>query len=122
MRTPRSAAALALALGLFITACGGGDDAPASAPEGSVTMDAGDLFFDPDTVSLTADGAQITLVNIGAVEHDLVVEDQPGVAAIHVEPGETTTGEVNLGAGTYTFFCTIPGHRAAGMEGTLTVG
>ncbi len=120
MRTPRSAVALALALGLFVAACGG-DDAPAAAPAGSVTIEAGDLFFDPDTVSLTAGGAQITLVNVGAVEHDLVVEGQPGVADIHVDPGETATGDVNLAAGTYTFYCTIPGHRAAGMEGTLNV-
>lgn len=86
-----------------------------------MTIEAGDLYFEPDTVSITAGGAQITLVNVGAVEHDLVVEDQPGVAAIHVDPGETATGDVNLSAGTYTMYCTIPGHREAGMEGTLNV-
>ena len=35
--------------------------------------------------------------------------------------GDTETLTLNLPAGTYTFYCNVPGHRAAGMEGTLTV-
>ncbi len=112
-------AAAVMTLGLLAAACGG-SDAPSTAPEGSVTIEAGDLFFDPESVSLTAGGAEVTLVNIGAVEHDLAVEGQD-VHEIHVNPGETATGTINLSAGTYTFYCTIPGHRAAGMEGTMTV-
>ena len=34
---------------------------------------------------------------------------------------EKDSGKVELAAGTYTIYCTIPGHRAAGMEATITV-
>jgi uncharacterized cupredoxin-like copper-binding protein len=39
----------------------------------------------------------------------------------YLSPGESVTLTVNLPAGSYTFFCTIPGHRPAGMVGTLIV-
>ena len=42
----------------------------------------------------------------------------------HVEvsgKGAEDSEKVELKAGTYTYYCSLPGHRAAGMEGTLTV-
>lgn len=112
--------ALALFAAFVLAACGG-DDAPADqAAAGSVTIEADDLFFDPDAVTITAGGAEVTLVNVGAVEHDLLVEGE-ATDPIHVDPGETATGTIDLEPGTYTFYCDIPGHRAAGMEGTFTV-
>jgi uncharacterized cupredoxin-like copper-binding protein len=35
--------------------------------------------------------------------------------------GGTKTLKLTLKAGTYTYYCSVPGHRAAGMQGTLTV-
>ena len=35
--------------------------------------------------------------------------------------GDTDDGTIELEAGDYVFYCDVPGHRAAGMEGTLTV-
>jgi len=35
--------------------------------------------------------------------------------------GDSTTVTVNLPAGTYTFYCSVPGHKEAGMTGTLVV-
>lgn len=60
------------------------------------------------------------MVNAGTTVHDLTFEGVD-IKSGYVQPGESTTIIVNLPPGTYTFFCTIPGHRPAGMVGTLIV-
>jgi FtsP/CotA-like multicopper oxidase with cupredoxin domain len=60
------------------------------------------------------------VMNHGSVAHNLAVEDGP--ATPDLAAGETATLDVGeLSPGTYTIFCTIAGHREAGMEATLTV-
>jgi plastocyanin len=83
---------------------------------------AGDMFYEPTQLSAPAGTVEITLVNEGAAQHDLVIEELGDLELIPlVDPGDTVTGSVDLEPGTYTFYCSVPGHRAAGMEGTLTV-
>jgi plastocyanin len=64
----------------------------------------------------------IELVNEGALVHNVVFEgvqgDQP---VVEVEGGATAQGEVTLDAGTAVYYCSVPGHREAGMEGVLEV-
>jgi len=113
----------ALAAGLLLVACNGdgdtgGDDAV--APDGTVLIEAGDLYFDPESVTAEAGTVEFSLVNTGAVEHDLVIEEAGDTEVAHAEPGETVTGSIDLEPGTYTYYCSVPGHRAA-MEGTLEV-
>jgi plastocyanin len=123
MRAPRTTATL-LAATLLLAACGGDDgdtgDEAAVAPDGTVLIEAGDLYFDPEEVSAEAGTVEFSLVNVGAVEHDLVIEEAGDAEVARAEPGETVTGSIDLEAGTYTYYCSIPGHRAA-MEGTLEV-
>jgi plastocyanin len=70
---------------------------------------------------------KVTLVvkNAGHIGHDLVVSG-PGVSAAAKTPliaaGSAATLTVTLGAGSYTVYCSVPGHRAAGMVATLNVG
>lgn len=62
--------------------------------------------------------------NEGAIEHNFVVEDgaKAKVAEIAVvEAGQTLQTHAVLRPGTCTFFCSLPGHREAGMAGTLKV-
>jgi nitrite reductase (NO-forming) len=65
----------------------------------------------------------VTLTS-GGVEHDLVTEDLDGqdVEVVDAAANETETGTFTADqSGTYTVFCSIPGHREAGMEATLEV-
>jgi plastocyanin len=127
MRRPPLHLALAVAAGLLLTACGGGnDDAGEDGATGAtgatgVTVVATEFAFDPSELSIAADTAvEIVLDNQGVVEHDLTVDELD--LEIYVAAGETVTETVTVPAGTYEMYCSIPGHRASGMEGTLTVG
>jgi uncharacterized cupredoxin-like copper-binding protein len=124
-------ASAALASALLLSACGGGDtDATSagsdtstdSAASGGVTIVATEFAYDPGDFSLPADEAvDLTLDNQGVVEHDIVVEELDDRELVYAGPGESVTESVTVPAGTYTFYCSIPGHRSSGMEGTLTV-
>ncbi|MEO6988592.1 MAG: plastocyanin/azurin family copper-binding protein, partial [Aquihabitans sp.] len=81
-------------------------------------MDLGDFFLDPDAAEIAV-GGTIALNNVGGVGHDLVIE---GAKSELVDPG--ATGELvvdGVEPGEYTMYCSVPGHREAGMEGTVTV-
>ncbi len=63
--------------------------------------------------------------NVGKLAHDFAVQG-PNLSGTTktplISPGKTATLSVSLSAGTYTIYCTVPGHRAAGMVTKLTVG
>ncbi|MEX2533841.1 MAG: cupredoxin domain-containing protein [Nitriliruptoraceae bacterium] len=107
-----------LAVGL--AACGGDDSSETSngTAATAVTIEAGDLFFAPETLNVSAEGVAITLENIGLVEHNLVI-DEVGLE-MYVDVNDTAIETVVLSPGSYDFYCSIPGHREAGMEGVIT--
>ncbi len=77
------------------------------------------------TTEATAKAGKVTIDfnNPQGLDHDVAIENSKGeeVGATEiVAEGEASTS-VNLEPGTYHYFCTIPGHREAGMEGTLVV-
>lgn len=78
-----------------------------------------------DTTTLTAHPGKVTIefTNSAAIEHNVTVSSSAGstVGATPTFNGATKSLTVDLKAGTYTFFCSVPGHRQAGMQGTLTV-
>jgi plastocyanin len=82
----------------------------------------GQLAFDAKALSAKAGTVTITMANMSPVEHDVAVAE--GSKVLGQTPtfvGGSKTLTLKLKPGTYTFYCTVPGHRQAGMEGKLTV-
>lgn len=91
---------------------------PSGAREIPVTADA--FTFAPKRIQLRAGQPAAIVLTSKDVEHDFFVR---GVGHIvHADADETERGGLTIErAGTYAFWCTVPGHRAGGMEGTSTV-
>lgn len=106
-----------------------GTPAPPSSPAATATSTlklaanpAGQLAFDTKQLSAKAGKVTIDFSNTSPIEHDVAVAQGSSVAGqTPVFTGGTKSLTLTLKPGTYTFFCTVPGHRQAGMEGTLTV-
>lgn len=83
----------------------------------------GALAFTSDTATAKAGNVKIDFNNPQALPHDVVIEDSAGenVAETEEVASGSASATANLKPGTYTFYCSVPGHREAGMEGTLTV-
>ncbi|MEX2107560.1 MAG: cupredoxin domain-containing protein [Solirubrobacterales bacterium] len=95
--------------------------------ESTVSLEAdpdGQLAYTTDTASAQAGDVKIDFNNPEPVEHDVDVEDSNdeeigGTDLISSDSTSVTLQDVK--PGNYTFYCSVPGHREAGMEGTLTV-
>jgi uncharacterized cupredoxin-like copper-binding protein len=86
------------------------------------TNPAGQLSYDTKQLSAKAGRVTIELSNSAPIEHDVAIAQGNSILGqTPVFTGGTRSVTVKLAPGTYTFFCTVPGHRQAGMEGTLTV-
>jgi plastocyanin len=83
----------------------------------------GNLAFTEDKATAKAGNVTVNFTNSSPVPHDVHIESQSGedLGGTEVIQEGSDSGEVELKPGTYTFFCSVPGHRQAGMEGTLTV-
>jgi nitrite reductase (NO-forming) len=105
-------------------AVGSSAPAPASHAVGSVTgsieIEAFDLGFTPKAITVDMAGRYaVTLKNTGAAPHDLTFPD--GTTTGTVDGGKSRTVEVDVPAAGLAFICSIPGHAAAGMQGTVAV-
>ena len=131
---------LLILAGLVISACGGTD-----APKTEITLDLTDFAYTPAAITIPAgQPVVLTLTNNGLVEHDFVIEtidartvllQDSGSEAHHAhgeasnfdvhasaQVGETTVVELTVSEpGTYQFFCSVEGHKDAGMIGELIV-
>ena len=97
---------------------GGGSVVKIEAAEGS------ELAYTTKDATAKAGKVTIDFTNPQPLSHDVAIEDSSGKKVGETElvaGGKTVATIGDLKPGTYTFYCTVPGHREAGMEGTLTV-
>jgi plastocyanin len=82
----------------------------------------GQLKFLASSASATPGKVTLQMKNMSSVSHDIAITGG-GLNQIGqiVSKGGTSTVTATLKPGSYTFYCSVPGHRAAGMVGTLTV-
>ena len=117
----RAIAAGMVAAGL-LAACGGSGN---SQPSGSIQVTMTEFKFDPSSITHASGNLVFWLVNSGSTQHDMAIRDSTGKTLYTsklVSAGDTLQFEVKgIASGTYTFYCTQPGHEASGMRGTLTV-
>jgi plastocyanin len=83
----------------------------------------GQLAYNTKTLSANAGKVTIDFTNQAPLAHNVTVEAAGGkiLGATPTFQGGSKTLTLQLAAGTYKYFCSVPGHRQAGMEGTLTV-
>ena len=87
---------------------------------GSTTVRATSFRFTPKTIEIGAGEKVAVVLTATDVEHDFTVEG--GDHVVHAQGGKTAKGGLTIDEpGTYTFYCSVSGHRQAGMTGTLVV-
>jgi plastocyanin len=103
--------------------------APASGAHNSTSLTiaadpSGQLKFTKSTLSAKPGKVKIAFTNNAPMAHNIMIQQGTDGRILGGTPtfqGGTKTVTLTLSAGTYTFFCSVPGHRQAGMQGTLTV-
>ena len=106
---------------LGVSGCG-----QAAQPAGSIMVTMTDYKFDPSSIKVPEGTVVFYLVNsANSNSHDMNIRDAAGnhiAGSDTVTPGDVSVFTVdNLKPGTYTIYCSQPGHEASGMTGTLTV-
>lgn len=98
-------------------------DAPTPiGPGGSLSVRAPGFSFEILENNAVDGPVEVTFQNDDSTLHNFRIDEAAGeTKKVESAGGATETGVLQLFAGSYTFYCDVPGHRAAGMEGTLTV-
>jgi mono/diheme cytochrome c family protein len=117
------AAYVASAIGKPGGATGGGPSGTAKANAQNVvqipTDPTGQLAYQFKSATAKAGKVTVQSKNAASVPHDIALQGGPSGSV--VSGGGVSQFTANLKPGSYTFYCTVPGHEQAGMKGTLTV-
>ena len=134
---------LAVTAVLALAGCGGSDEKSTSSSSSKATStptatqaassggggetlklaaDKSALKFDKSSLTAKAGKVTLEMANPSQIPHAVAIKGNGvDVDGKTVGNGETSTASTDLKPGTYTFYCPVPGHEAAGMKGTLTV-
>jgi uncharacterized cupredoxin-like copper-binding protein len=92
-----------------------------SAGGDEIEVVAVDIAFEQEELSIPADtDVTITLTNDGMLQHDFVIDELDFIIG-PLAGGESGSETLNAPAGEYEYYCSVPGHKEAGMVGKLTV-
>jgi FtsP/CotA-like multicopper oxidase with cupredoxin domain len=107
---------------LWVAADAASDDGGSEgAPAGATQVSLSEFAISPESITVPS-GGELAVNNAGKVDHNLTIEGTD-IQSAQLKGGETTVVDVaDLEDGSYTAFCSIAGHREAGMTATLTVG
>ncbi|MBC7460655.1 MAG: cupredoxin domain-containing protein [Thermoleophilia bacterium] len=135
------------AISLVAAGCGSASSSSSTSSSKSsgtkgdtITVTAGDLFFQPKSYEATAGKVKVVLKNTGKMEHEVIVlktdtafdklvpgadgrvsEDASVGEVSETKPGATKSTTLTLKPGAYVLVCNIPGHYAGGMRSPLIV-
>ncbi len=115
--TPAPATPAATPVGGTPVATGG------AAPAGPVMLEGYDIGWTQKDLTVPV-GGTIDMYNSGVLEHNFAIEGYNDASPVDLPTGGEHvmwTVPADLAPGTYTFYCTVPGHREAGMEGKITI-
>lgn len=114
--------------GVLASAVRSASQRTATAQGGKLQIDAnpdGQLAYQVSNATAAAGALQIDSRNAASIPHDIALQEGTNGRVLGqgrtVSNGGVSTVSVTLRPGRYTFYCTLPGHRQAGMQGTLTV-
>lgn len=107
-------------------AAAGGNEKSAGGGGSTVSFEAdpgGELAYTTTSATAKAGAVTVDFKNPQPLPHDVKIEGPSGeeVGGTEEISESSTSATVNLKPGTYTFYCSVPGHREAGMKGTLVV-
>jgi plastocyanin len=129
---------LAVTAVLALAGCGGSDEKSTGSSSSSsssnsssssgggetlkLAADKSALKFDKSSLTAKAGKVTLEMENPSQVPHAVAIKGNGvDVDGKTIGNGETSRASADLKPGTYTFYCPVPGHEAAGMKGTLTV-
>jgi plastocyanin len=95
---------------------------PANAQNTTVTVQMGDYFFQPNTLTAPVGTVTFHLVNVGGTDHDMYVESGINKGSADIDMGLSSNFSVTFTKpGTYQFICDIGEHAIRGMTGSITI-